>query len=83
MKTSNATCLKQLQVNKTIFIRLCYILEIHGELVATRNVTFEEIVTLFFHILGHNKSMCIEYITEFFFMYFQFFCFSRNIAEFL
>ncbi|KAL0332875.1 UNVERIFIED_CONTAM: hypothetical protein Scaly_2189000 [Sesamum calycinum] len=50
------TCLKQLRVNARTFNRLCDVLCNEGGLVATKNVTVEEIVALFLHILGHDKK---------------------------
>ncbi|XP_020274730.1 protein ALP1-like [Asparagus officinalis] len=41
-------------MNPQAFKRLCDVLCTRGGLVASRNVTIEEIVTMFLHILAHN-----------------------------
>ncbi|KAG8388049.1 hypothetical protein BUALT_Bualt02G0084800 [Buddleja alternifolia] len=50
------TCISQLRVNTKTFNKLCGILHDEGGLVATKNVTIEEIVALFLHILGHDQK---------------------------
>ncbi|XP_020272238.1 uncharacterized protein LOC109847421 [Asparagus officinalis] len=47
-------CVEQLRMNPQAFKRLCDVLCTRGGLVASRNVTIEEIVAMFLHILAHN-----------------------------
>ncbi|XP_020271024.1 uncharacterized protein LOC109846211 [Asparagus officinalis] len=47
-------CVEQLRMNPQVFKRLCDVLCTRGGLVASRNVTIEEIVAMFLHILAHN-----------------------------
>ncbi|KAG8380780.1 hypothetical protein BUALT_Bualt06G0051600 [Buddleja alternifolia] len=50
------TCISQLRLNTKTFSKLCNILYDEGGLVATNNVTIQEIVALFLHILGHDQK---------------------------
>ncbi|KAG8372731.1 hypothetical protein BUALT_Bualt12G0097300 [Buddleja alternifolia] len=50
------TCISQLRLNTKTFSKLCNILYDEGGLVATKNVTIQEIVALFLHILGHDQK---------------------------
>ncbi|GFQ05423.1 hypothetical protein PHJA_002686400 [Phtheirospermum japonicum] len=50
------TCLKQLRVTSSTFKNLCVVLRDKGGLVVTKNVTLEEIVALFLHILAHDQK---------------------------
>ncbi|GFQ05960.1 hypothetical protein PHJA_002740000 [Phtheirospermum japonicum] len=50
------TCLKQLRVTSRTFKNLCAVLRDKGGLVVTKNVTLEEIVALFLHILAHDQK---------------------------
>ncbi|KAI3453553.1 hypothetical protein Pfo_010216 [Paulownia fortunei] len=50
------TCLKQLQVNNRTFNKLCDILCDKGGLIVTKNVTLQEIMALFLHIVGHDQK---------------------------
>ncbi|KAL8509918.1 hypothetical protein ACS0TY_016946 [Phlomoides rotata] len=50
------TCFKQLRVNIRTFNRLCDLLCNEGGLIASKNVTIQEIVALFLYILGHDQK---------------------------
>ncbi|KAL8484321.1 hypothetical protein ACS0TY_026849 [Phlomoides rotata] len=50
------TCFKQLRVNIITFNGLCDLLCNEGELIASKNVTIQEIVALFLYILGHDQK---------------------------
>ncbi|KAF8413837.1 hypothetical protein HHK36_001831 [Tetracentron sinense] len=49
-----STCLEQLRITKEGFRKLCRLLHDKCGLMATRNVTIEEVVAMFLHILAHN-----------------------------
>ena len=51
---SEVDCIEQLRVSKSAFKSLCKVLQEKGGLVQTKQVTIEEAVAMFLHILAHN-----------------------------
>lgn len=53
---SEAHCISELRMRKAVFHRLCGNLRSRGLLVDTMNVTVEEQLAMFMHVVGHNWS---------------------------
>lgn len=53
---TEAHCISELRMRKAVFHRLCGNFRSRGLLVDTLNVTVEEQVAMFMHVVGHNWS---------------------------
>jgi hypothetical protein len=53
---TEAHCISELRMRKAVFHRLCSNLRTRGLLVDTLNVTVEEQVAMFMHVVGQNWS---------------------------
>lgn len=59
---SDVTCIAQLRMDRQSFHKLCQILVTRGQLRPTRNVSVEEMIAMFLHILAHHiKNRTIKY----------------------
>ncbi|KAL0405795.1 UNVERIFIED_CONTAM: hypothetical protein Slati_3893400 [Sesamum latifolium] len=56
---SDDWCLRNLQMDRNAFGRLCYMLEETGWVKSTKNVTVPEQVAMFLTIISHHKKNCI------------------------
>ncbi|KAL0462118.1 UNVERIFIED_CONTAM: hypothetical protein Slati_0099400 [Sesamum latifolium] len=56
---SDASCLRNLRMDRNAFGRLCYLLEHSGGLTSTKHVTVAEQVALFLNVIAHHKKSCI------------------------
>ncbi|KAL4590011.1 hypothetical protein LXL04_002929 [Taraxacum kok-saghyz] len=59
---SDDTCLQQLRMNRTAFVKLCRMLEIDGKLKASRYLQIDEQVAIFLHVLAHHvKNRVVKF----------------------
>ncbi|KAL4580344.1 hypothetical protein LXL04_016534 [Taraxacum kok-saghyz] len=59
---SDDTCLQQLRMNRTAFVKLCRMLEIDGKLKASRYLQIDEQVAICLHVLAHHvKNRVVKF----------------------
>ncbi|KAL4556449.1 hypothetical protein LXL04_039101 [Taraxacum kok-saghyz] len=59
---SDDTCLQQLRMNRTAFVKLCRMIEIDGKLKASRYLQIDEQVAIFLHVLAHHvKNRVVKF----------------------
>ncbi|KAL0383143.1 UNVERIFIED_CONTAM: hypothetical protein Scaly_0601600 [Sesamum calycinum] len=55
---SNASCLRNLRIERNAFGRLCHLLEHSGGMSNTKHVTVVEQVAMFLSVIAHHKKNC-------------------------
>ena len=59
---SDETCIEQVRMNRTAFLKLCEMLESIGGLKSSRNMLVDEQVAMFLHIISHHlKNRVIKH----------------------
>ncbi|PPD83542.1 hypothetical protein GOBAR_DD19515 [Gossypium barbadense] len=59
---SDETCIEQVRMNRTVFFKLCEMLESLGGLKSSRNMLVDEQVEMFLHIISHHlKNRVIKH----------------------
>ncbi|XP_040972483.1 uncharacterized protein [Gossypium hirsutum] len=59
---SDDTCIEQVRMNRTVFFKLCEMLQTLGELKSSRNMLVDEQVAMFLHIISHHlKNRVIKH----------------------